>query len=205
MASDEVVEADVVDGPTRSEPPVRWPECLAVVLLVALADLTVYRGHGYAGYAALFAGGPWLLLWGAPVGRTWRGGRQWASVLIVGLMLLVLAARMLWYGWVLNVAAGAVLLMAFALALSGVVPYMLEIVVFPARVMLGGLLGLAAYTRLVRWPSSRVGRVAGLSFILPLVTFIAFSLLFILANPDLLTSFGERVARVLADLSPVAD
>ena len=112
-------------------------------------------------------------------------------------MLLVLAARMLWFGWALNVAVGTVLLMAFALALSGVVPYMLEIVVFPARVMLGGLLGLASYTRLVRWPSSRLGRVAGLSVILPLVTFLAFSLLFILANPDLLTSFGERVARVL--------
>ncbi|MHB8973609.1 MAG: DUF4153 domain-containing protein [Pirellulaceae bacterium] len=117
--------------------------------------------------------------------------------MIVGLMLLVLAARMLWYGWILNLAAGAVLLMAFALALSGVVPYMLELFVFPARMMLGGLLGLAGYTRLVRWPSGRVGRVAGLSFLLPLLTFIAFSLLFILANPDLLASFGERIARVL--------
>jgi hypothetical protein len=197
MAGDEVIDAEVVQGPLRAEPPVRWPEFLSVVLLVALADLTVYRGRGYAGYAALLAGGPWLLLWGAPVGRTWRGGRPWASIVIVGLMLLVLAARMLWSGWALHVAVGAVLMMAFALALSGAVPYLLEIVVFPARVMLGGLLGLAAYTRLVRWPSSRLGRIAGLSVILPLVTFLAFSLLFILANPDLLTSFGVRVARVL--------
>jgi hypothetical protein len=145
----------------------------------------------------LFGGVPWLLLWGAPRGRTWQGGRPWTSVLIVGLMLLMLAARMLWYGWILNLAAGFVLLLGFALALSGVVPDMLEIAVFPARLLLGGLLGLAPYTRLVRWPRSRLGRVAGLSVILPLFTFTAFSLLFILANPDLSTSLGERVARVL--------
>ena len=56
MAHDDVIEAQVVDGPARDEPPVGWRELLAVILMVVLVDVTVYRGHGYAGYAALFAG-----------------------------------------------------------------------------------------------------------------------------------------------------
>jgi hypothetical protein len=89
------------------------------------------------------------------------------------------------------------LLIALALALAGLVPYVLEILVFPAHVVLGGLLGLAQYTRLLRRPGSRWNRVAGLSVMLPLAAFLAFSVLFILANPDLLTSFGDRISRIL--------
>jgi hypothetical protein len=200
MSLDEVVDAELVDSSARDEPPVGWRELLAVVLLVAVADVTVYRGHGYAGYAALYAAVPWLLLWGLPAGRVLGGRRRWGSALVVGILLTVLAARMVWSGWELNTISGAVLLMALALALSGSVPYVLELLVFPARMMLGGLLGLAPYTRLLKRPGGRWNRMAGLSVILPVLTFLAFSLLFILANPDLLTSFGDRVERVLRAL-----
>ena len=113
-------------------------------------------------------------------------------VLVVGL-----AAKMVWCGWGLHIALGAVLLCAFALALSGTVPYVLEILVFPLRMMLGGLLGVAAYTgsaRRTRWGVTRVG---WLSIALPLVAFLAFSILFILANPDLLDAFGQRIEQIL--------
>ncbi len=208
MSDELVVDADVVnaevvnesergDLAARVEPPVRWMEWLALVLLIILADVTVYRGHGYAGYALLLGLAPWILWCGAPRGRTWPGERPQASLLCVAAMLLVLAVRMVWCGWALNIVVGLALLMAFSLTLSGVVPYVLEVAVFPARVMLGGLLGLGAYVRSVRWPAVRISSMAGLSIFLPLVTFLAFSLLFILANPDLLNSFGEQVSQVL--------
>ena len=73
-------------------------------------------------------------------------------------MLVVLAARMLWCGWALHNVVGLALLIALALALSGLVPYVLEILVFPAHMVLGGLLGLAQYTRLLRRPSGRWNR-----------------------------------------------
>jgi hypothetical protein len=203
MSDELVVDADLVDEPvrgdlaTRTEPPVRWVEWAALLLLIALADMTVYRGNGYAGYAVLFGVAPWILWCGAPRGRTWQGGRPRMSLLCAAVMLLLLAGRLLWCGWAWNILVGFALLMAFSLALSGVVPYVLEVAVFPARVILGGLLGLAAYVRSVRWPALQISRMAGLSILLPVVTFLAFSLLFILANPDLLNSFGEQVSRFL--------
>lgn len=199
----EVVNAEVVndsergDLATRTEPPVRWMEWLSLILLIIVADVTVYRGHGYTGYALLLALAPAILWCGAPRERTWPGARSRGSLLCVWAMLLVLAARMVWCGWALNIVVGLALLMAFSLTLSGIVPYVLEVAVFPARVMLGGLLGLGAYVRSVRWPAVRISRMAGLSIFLPLVTFLAFSLLFILANPDLLNSFGEQVSQFL--------
>ena len=96
-----------MDGPTRDEPPVGWRELLAVVLVVVLADVTVYRGHGYAGYAALFARGSLALAVGDAAGAN---ALQWSSLGqcgIVGIMLAVLAARMLWCGWALNNVGGA--------------------------------------------------------------------------------------------------
>ena len=189
----------------QDEPPVSWRELLAVILLVVLADVTVYRGQGYAGYAALFAGAPASCCWGCHRWRTLSSGRRWGSAGIVGIMLVILAARMLWCGWALHNVAGLVLLIAFALALSGLVPYVLEILVFPAHAVLGGLLGLAQYTRLLRRPGGRWNGVAGLSVILPLVVFVAFSVLFILANPDLLTAFGDRISRGTPGVSRVVD
>ena len=73
----------------------------------------------------------------------------------------------------------------------------MEIVVFPARMMLGGLLGLATYTRSGGGPSGVGGSVGWLSVALPLVTLVAFSVLFILANPDLLDTFGQQVEQIL--------
>ncbi len=63
MNQDEVVEAQVIADPNLDGRPVRWRELLAVLFVVALADVTVYRGHGWAGYACLFVGMPLLLLW----------------------------------------------------------------------------------------------------------------------------------------------
>ena len=47
------------------DPPATWREIGAMILLVMLCDLTIYRGHGFAGYALLFATAPLLLALGA--------------------------------------------------------------------------------------------------------------------------------------------
>ncbi len=196
MAGDEIVQAQVVPDPMVDDRPVRWRELLAMLAVVVLADVTVYRGQGFSGYALLFAGVPFLLLIGAPAASVAR--RQAVkSLLVVGGLILVLAAKMVWCGWGLHIVLGLGLLCAFAVALSGTVPYVLEIIVFPSRMMLGGLLGAAAYGRNMRRPRWTSTRMGGLSLLLPLVAFVAFSVLFILANPDLLDSFGHRVERLL--------
>jgi len=171
----------------REQPPVRWREVLAVLLLVVLCDVTIYRGQGFAGYALLFVLAPVLLLLGSP------RPRHRLSLWTVGLMLAVLAAKMLWCGSLYLVAAGFALLVAFAMALSGLCPYVLEVAVFLSQTILAGYEGLTHHWRSVDKHRVLIGRGTCLNVTLPLASFLAFSVLFILANPALVTFFGEGV------------
>ncbi len=181
------------DGKSPKDHPqesVRWREILAVVLLVILADLTIYRGHGFAGYAALFGAVPFLLLLGVPRPR----GNTAAG--IVGLMMLVLAAKLAWCGHAGLVAAGFVLLVAMAMVLAGRKPYVLDTAVYALKTPVAGWIGAAHYVR----SADRLkhgGEPPGgwLSVVLPLVALVAFGTLFVLANPDLATSFSETLQR----------
>src|SRR5688572_1388524 len=78
---EERLEPGVADRELGDQPPLRWREILAVVLLIALCDVTIYRGEGFSGFALLMAVGPGLLLLGNP--RRWVGASTW----IVGGML----------------------------------------------------------------------------------------------------------------------
>ncbi|MBI3469265.1 MAG: hypothetical protein HY000_40190 [Planctomycetes bacterium] len=69
------VHADVDSD--KEAPQVRWRELLGLILIVALCDLTIYRGKGFAGYTALFAGVPTLLL--AGTARLRPNASLWAS------------------------------------------------------------------------------------------------------------------------------
>ena len=180
--------------PEREQPPLRWREVLAVGLLVVVCDLTIYRGQGFAGHALLFMAAPALLALGSF--RACFGVRVW----LVGLLVVLLAAKMVWCGSVLLVALGFGLLVAFAMTLSGLPPYVLEVAVFASQTILAGYEGLACYWRSISRSSPSTTRVAWLNIVLPLVTFLLFGLLFILANPDLLTWFGESVGRFLDSL-----
>ena len=170
-----------------AQPPVTLRELLAIAFLVVLADLTIYRGLGFAGHAAFFILAPVILWFGAPRPRLGK------SFFILGLMLVLLAAKMLWCGSVLLVAAGFSLVVAFAMSLSGLCPYVLETVVFASQTILAGYEGLMQYRRSSRRLGPTVAWGSWLNVGLPVAAFVAFGLLFIVANPDLLTYFGESV------------
>lgn len=73
-AEDAPVWREIEESSRRKKTPVlRWRELLAVLLLVVVSDLTVYRGQGCAGYAALFLIAPGLLFLGSPFRRLGRG------------------------------------------------------------------------------------------------------------------------------------
>src|SRR6188768_2272447 len=50
----------------HQSPAVRFRELAALLLLVVLSDLTLYRGAGYAGLAVFSIAGPVILLLGSP-------------------------------------------------------------------------------------------------------------------------------------------
>ena len=105
-------------------PPVGWREIVAVLALVVLCDITLYRSYGPAGHAALMVLAPFLFWLGSPRPRCR------VSLWVISLMLAVLAARLLWCGYLLLLPVGVALLVAWALSLSGQVPHVLEAVVF---------------------------------------------------------------------------
>jgi hypothetical protein len=178
-------------SPASLTPLVPWREPLAVLLIVALADLTLYCGPGFAGYAAWFAGATACLCLGATLRR---GG---AMSGLIAAMLWVLAAKLVWSGSSLLVGAGFVLLVAFAMTLSGMRPHVLEGLVFASQTIPAGYARQVEYWRSLR----RVGplgiRLDWLSLALPAVVFGVFGFLFLLANPDLYTLFGDQMERIL--------
>ena len=194
VAAEVVPPQDVRRNDTREQPPVTSREILAILLLIVVADLAIYRGSGFAGYALFFVVAPGLLWLGAP--RPSFG----KSFFLIGFMLVLLAAKTLWCSSVLLVASGFALVVAFAMALSGLCPYVLETVVFASQTFLAGYEGLMQYRRSSTAQGPAVSRGAWLNYGLPLAALVAFGLLFIVANPDLLASFGETVEWLVTTL-----
>ena len=168
--------------------PVRARELLAVLVLVILCDLTIYRGRGFAGCAALFTVAPLLLAWGAYRPRLGR------AVWFVGLLLALLAVKSLWCGSPLLVACGFALLAAFAMTLSGQTPYVAETAVFASLAISAGYRRLNQYGKTAA--ASSLMRVSWLNLTMPLAALAVFSAVFVLANPDLLASVSELAEHV---------
>jgi len=88
-------KGDMATGPSSEtasarealSPPVSWRGIVAVLALVALCDITLYRNSGAAGHAALVVLAPLLFWLGSP------RPRYQASLWVVSLMLAVLAAK----------------------------------------------------------------------------------------------------------------
>src|SRR5436190_9704933 len=182
----------------ESAPPVPKREFAALALIVALADFAIYRGGGYAGYAALVAGIPLLLrIGGMPA--TPRRDLAVLTVLLAGS-----AARLLWCGSPLAAGVGVALIVMWAMALAGRRPFILELLVFVGEAQASAYAGLARYRQSLL--AGTLGRpvspsAAGfLGFVLPAIAVLVFGLLFLFANPDLARSFGDEVARALERL-----
>ncbi|MGE0377230.1 MAG: DUF4153 domain-containing protein, partial [Planctomycetaceae bacterium] len=171
---------------------VRLMELACLLLLVVLSDLTVYRGSGFAGYAALLVVGPLLIGMGT-------ARRSFGSAAgFVGALLALAAARLVWCGSGLLVGCGAALLFAFAMALAGRCPYVLETVVFASQTIRSGYEGLQLYGDRLRRRGDLPRPTAWLNLALPLAALVVFGSIFVFANPDLMTIFSARLEAALA-------
>lgn len=175
--------------------PVRWRELLSCLLIVALCDLTIYHGQGLVGLAMLFVAGPLLLFFGV------SQRKLDASVWIIGPMLLLSTVRMLWCGSWLNVVVGFPLLAAFAMSLSGLRPYVLDLLAFGVQSIFFGFGGIPAYRRAIVRGTPNVLRMNWFAIGLPMLALTVFGLLFLAANPDVWKLFTESVSRFFDNLS----
>jgi hypothetical protein len=167
------------------QPAVTWRELLAVGGMVVLADLTLFWGHGYAGLTAFFLLAPTLLLAGTP--RPCHSKSVWVCL---G-MLVFVAVKLLWCGTALVVFFGFALIVAIAMSAIGQTPFVIGLIVYASQTIQAGCLGLDHYWRSVSRLSPKIPRGNWLNIALPMATVIAFGGLFILANPDLATAFGD--------------
>jgi hypothetical protein len=178
-------------------------EIVALVLIIVLSDLTVFRGEGYAGYAAMLIGVPLLVLAGAARRRT--VGVMWLMLLFLSLVV----ARLVWCGSPGALVTGSFLAVCVVMAQSGRPPWVLHAAVFASRMFAAGHRALIEYSGLLaRW-SPQVPRTGLLSIAFPAATVIVFGVVFTLANPDLLATVSRELERLttalqkwLIDFSP---
>jgi hypothetical protein len=189
-----VQELEAPQAPVKAgvDPPPRLAELASLLGILLVADLAIYRGAGaaYAGWAALFTAAPMLLSLAAERRRPNLG------VLLLGAMLMLLAARLVWCGSPVEKGVGLALLPCFAIALAGSVPYMTDAITLTLQIPARGARGLATYVR----GFLNIGRFApatALAVVIPLAVGAAFSVLFVMANPDLVKSASETLMRFL--------
>lgn len=180
-------------APSADPRPVRWNEPVTVLAWVIAADWLIYRGEGYAGLAAFLLAAPVLLILGA-----WRP--RWSlSTVLLGVAVLVIAARVLWLGRPLMVVSATAVTLAFALALAGGSPFVLETLAFVWKVVAGGWRRLwhirLQGTRRRADPATetRTPSSSRFAMLLPLLVGLLFATIFIFANPDLLSTVSERI------------
>jgi len=193
------VDAELVSPdptrPSRTWGEVGTTELLAVLAAVGLADATIYRGHGYAGLAAFFVGIVGLLL----IAK--RRRRIRSSLWIIAGLLALLAGHLVWYGSILQVAAGVFLVVAFATSLDGQSPYLLNVLAMGSQAIAAGVLAGAEYLATLRRGAPRLNRPGVLNFMLPAVAFVVFSALFVLANPDAVSFVSRQLESIVNQVS----
>jgi hypothetical protein len=182
-----------VPGVPRFEgtaPAVGWRELLCLVATIVLWDLAVYHGGGFAGWGLVLIATPVLLAIGAV-----RRPRDVTTYVIITL-LAILAIRMLWCGSALTAVIGMGLLVAAAMALSGVRPYLENWGLFLSHIPGSGGAGVGDYGRSTK-NIRGLPRTTFVTVGLPLVALILFATIFLRANPEHWTRLGTWVGEWL--------
>lgn len=172
----------------------KWRILAVIPAMIILSDLTLFRARGFSG-PAVFAPCAALLI---ALGCAGRNSHRMA--IVCGVLLLTVAARLVWSGSWLAIFLELWLLNAFAMTLHGTLPYLLESIVFLAGTIPGGFECLQAFRiglrKSVIDPVDRGTSSPVFNYLLPALSVVIFGTLFVLANPDLVS----RVSGVFGDL-----
>jgi hypothetical protein len=176
------------------QPPILPREWIALLLIVALCDVTIYHGQGFAGYAVLFAVAPALLTLGV-VRRHWN-----RSLWILAVLAALASIRLVWCGSDAAVVAGFAILCGMAMGLAGLQPHVIQGAVFVAHLISAGHRGLHHYSRSLARFNPGIFKKDWLAVVLPILTVVVFGAIFVLANPDLVKSFSSGLTAIVETL-----
>lgn len=169
-------------------------EIVSLSLLVVVSDMTIYRSLGYMGPAIFFSVAPILLAIGA------RRGSRTSSQLLLIAMLFAIAARLAWCGSMAAAIAGFLLLSCFSMSLTGTPPYITGAIVFSSRLIAAGLRRLGQYADVLSRFQPRILQAYWFAVTLPIAALVAFSAIFVLANPNLVKIFGDSIGPLFENL-----
>jgi hypothetical protein len=169
-------------------PPIQLREYFALLLAVAMSDVTIFHGGGFAGYAVLFLSAPIILFVGAPVRET-----RW-HLNVLSIFLLVLGFRLFYLGWWLGAVIGFFLVAAFALALAGYKPFIVETFLGAIESAIDGIVNVGRYGKRGRDTCGKSHISVG-ALIAPVCAVLIFGIIFVMANPVLKEFFESSSGR----------
>jgi len=185
-SSEEVVSNDTLFDSRAA----RIRAMLALLAMVIVSDLTIYRGEGFAGAAVFLLVAPAVLV----IARPWFVCS--VPTVFCGVMLFCLAGRLAWCGSFLAILSGGCVVVAFALSLNGRRPFVLQTLNFSGMTLPYGaevLNQLGRGTRSVVTHEPTAQRAGCLSVVVPMLACAAFGLIFVLANPNLLNLISSEI------------
>ncbi len=156
-----------------------------VAMMVMLADVTIYKSHGFAGFAVFLSAASLLLCVGIPA-RSFR-----LCSILLWLMLGWLAYRLACNGNGTLVVCGFWLLVALTVAFRRQTPFLLETLAFAAECFPGGFeffnrindrMRARMLTPVDHGKPRLVAEIA-----LPVISLILFGGVFVMANPDMVS------------------
>lgn len=227
LPGDQPTQSVPAQGPFLVETPrrtsnhalARGRELLGLLLLVLIADLLIYRGEGYSGFAAFLVLTLPLLFMARP--KADSSPRPIVSALMA-ILVIATAVRVMWLGHVALILVGLVLLAGWARAVSGRVPYVVDTVVQTFIAPLSGICVAHVYRYLLSRPPTdhtaaegdAVTKPKPRGLLLPIVTVLTFGTFFVLANPVLQewiretlsvvsTQFVDLIAVVMPDFAEI--
>jgi hypothetical protein len=175
--------------------PARPRELVAMIAIVALADVALYQGAGGAGLAVLFAGIPVILFLAA---STRSVSSRFAAI---AALLVLVGGRCLWQSSTGATVLGTAMLLAFATALQTSRSFLPELVASALGSAWGALRQFRAFGatlgRLARpvWPA----RARWTAFCIPAALVVVFGAIFAAANPVIQRWLGDVVELVNGD------
>ena len=192
LGSRDQVESDQRVLAASPQPPgIR--QLVGLVGCVAVCDVTIYRGEGFAGAAVLFLLSPALLWLSARRSVHGRG------LVLIGVMFVLLAGRMVWQGSDGLVLMGFALLVPFSMLLTGFRIEPLAMARFAMGIPWFGVKGLIDSGKQFRI-HALLPRAPWIKVVFPALALIVFGTIFVQANPQLLTWVSESLARAVQRL-----
>ncbi len=159
---------------------------------VAITDGAIYRGGGWSGVALVLAFAPFLAFALMKTPRV-----HWRALSATGVCWLGLLAKLVWCGSADAAIVGGGVCLGLIWALHGVVPYVGRVLSGPFRICAGAVLACIEFLARRSSGETKEGsgsplRLDGLAGVLvPLAATLVFSLIFVMANPDLRTQVAE--------------